>query len=292
MRSPLAAAMAALLGLSLSSALPVAASTTRSATQQFTLGANTPRAATFEMTARGTVTIEPDGSVSEATLDMPRETRKAYLEAIRAWTFRPVVIDGRPVRAVAHFMIEATAKPMEGAPDRVQLGFDNVWFLDPPEGKASVGERSARNELSPPRYPQRAADYGYGAEVRLLVKLDDSGRVIDAGVIGLALGVSSIQGVGRAETFARQFAESSVSAAKSWVIRDPASIEAGAAIVPVVFSRSREAGGSWQPRIPLDVTPLPWMVAASGKAVAFTPGGEASSSRFKLVEDVTGATIN
>lgn len=291
MRSILTVAIAAMLGLP---AVPATASAAEgdAPEQRFTIGESTPRAATFEMTARGTVTIEPDGRVSAATLDMPRETRQIYLDAIRRWTFQPVVVDGQPARVLAHFMIEATARPVEGSKDQMQLGFDNVWFLDPPTAESGGEPRSASSSLTPPRYPQRAAVAGYGGTVDVLVKLDSEGRVFEAGVANLALGVSAIRQQRAAETFARLLAEAAVGAARSWTVSDPGSIEAGSAIIPVSFHPPQRPIDGWQPRIPLEVTPLPWMVAVTGQAVAFTPGGEAASSRIKPLNDISGTMIN
>lgn len=260
--------------------------------QRIAVGADTPRVASFELNARGTLTIEPDGRVSEATIDMPRETRQIYLEAIRGWTFQPVIVDGKPARVLAHFMLEATAQPLEGAKDRMQLGVGNVWFLDPPTAESRGTPQSASSNLAPPRYPSRAAEAGYGGKVEVLVKLDASGRVVEAGVARMDLGVSEVRRPATAETFARLLAEAAVGAAREWTVADPASIAAGSAIIPVVFSPPQRPHDGWQPRIPLEVTPLPWMVAPAGQAVAFTPGGEAASSRFKLAQDVAGTAIN
>lgn len=292
MNRMLAAALAATLALGAASQTGLARPSPAVLEQQITVGDATPRAASFEMTATGTVTIEPDGRVSEATIDMPRETRRIYLDAIRRWTFEPVIVDGKPARVLARFMLEATARPVEGSTDQMRLGIDNVWFLDPPAAQSGGESRSAGNNLRPPRYPRRAAEAGYGGAVDVVVKLDASGRVVEAGVARMALAVSSIQRERTAETFARLLAESAVDAAREWAVADPEAIAAGSAIIPVVFSAPQRPMDGWQPRIPLDVTPLPWMVATDGQAVAFTPGGEAASSRFKLATDVASTTIN
>ena len=291
MRLILAAAIAATLGFA---AVPTTASAagTGPDEQLVVVGEATPRTASFELNARGTVTIEPDGRVSAATLDMPRETRQIYLDAIRAWTFQPVIINGKATRVLGHFMIEATARPLAGSKDEMQLGFDNVWFLDPPTPESGGGPLGPSSRLTPPRYPERAALAGYGAEVEVLVKLDDEGRVVDAGVAGLALGVSSILRTGEAERMAKLFVRATLHAAQTWTITHPDSIKAGSAVVPVVFSPPQRPMDGWQPRIPLEVTPLPWMVAIHGQAVAFTPGGEASSSRIRSLNEISGTNIN
>lgn len=260
--------------------------------QQFALESGVRHVAMYEMTARGTLVVEPDGRVSEATLDMPRETRELYLDAIRRWTFQPVRVDGAPIRAKAHFLLAATAHPIEGRPGEMRLGVENVWFLDPPETEAVAGARAPRNDLKPPVYPSRAAQADHGAALSVLVKLDAEGRVIDAGITRFALAASEVRSTGQSNAFARQFVESTLAAARTWVIRDPSAIGAGSAIVPVVYHSPHRQPGGWQPRIPLEVTPLPWMLAAKSEAVAYTPAGEATSPRFRLVDDASAAAIN
>jgi hypothetical protein len=137
-----------------------------------------------------------------------------------------------------------------------------------------------------------AAIEGYGAEVDLLVRVDAEGRVVDVGVHALSLGVSEVRRAGRAATFAKHFAAASVQAARSWTFRDPEVLAGGVAIVPVSFMPPNRPLDGWQPRIPLDVTPLPWMVTLPGDAVAMTPDGQRPSSAFQLVDDVAGTSVN
>ena len=64
------------------------------------------------------------------------------------------------------------------------------------------------------------------------------------------------------------------------------------ATVPVTFHPPQERHGGWRPQIPLDVTPLPWMLAAQAETVTLTAGGEGSAARFELLSRVAGTTIN
>jgi hypothetical protein len=132
----------------------------------------------------------------------------------------------------------------------------------------------------------------FGAEVMLMVRVDGNGRVIDVGVHGLSLTVEDIQRRGRAVAFARQFASASMRAARGWTIRDPGVIAGGTALVPVNYTPPGYSHTGWQPRVPVEVTPLPWMTISLDRAVAMTATGEAASDSFQLVDDVAGTSVN
>jgi hypothetical protein len=290
MRTLIATACAAALLLSSPSraSSPVATLPTE---QQFTVTEGVREAQRFEMTAKGTLVVEPDGRVTEVELDMPPSTRELYREAIARWRFRPVVIDGRVVRAKAHFLLAAAGERVPGSED-VKLGIEKVWFVDPPQARPDGSAAPSGNDLKPPRYPMTAAIEGYGAEVDLLVRVDAQGAVVDVGVHALSLGVTEVRRAGRAATFAKHFAAASVQAARAWTFRDPDVLARGSAIVPVAFMPPNRPVDGWQPRIPLEVTPLPWMVTLPDNAVAMTPDGQAPSSTFKLIDDVAGTSVN
>lgn len=290
MRTMIATACAAVLMMS----SPIGASapaSTLPTEQQFSVAEGLREAQRFEMTAKGTLVVEPDGRVTEVELDMPPSTRELYREAIARWRFRPVSIDGRIVRAKAHFLLAATGERVPGSQD-VKLGIENVWFIDPPQARPARSESPPGNDLRPPRYPMTAATEGYGAEVDLLVRVDAEGRVIDVGVQGLSLGVTEIRRPGRAAAFAKHFAAASVQAARSWTFRDPEVLAHGTAIVPVSFMPPTRPHDGWQPRIPLEVTLLPWMATLPGDAVAMTPDGQSPSTAFQLIDEVAGSSVN
>jgi hypothetical protein len=259
--------------------------------QQYTIPEGPRQVQRFEMSTRGTLVVEPDGRVTDVELDMPPSTREIYRAAMSTWRFRPVEIDGRVVRAKAHFLLDATGERVPGS-DQVKLGVDNILFIDPPGRHAANGERAPRNDLRPPSYPTAPAREGFGAKVMLMVRVDAEGRVTSVGVHSLALGVDDIQQRGRAVVFAKQFASASMRAARGWTIRDPDIIASGAALVPVQYTPPGRSHAGWQPRMPVEVTLLPWMMMSLDSAVAMTPLGEAASSRFQLLDAVAGTTVN
>lgn len=287
MRRILAAALAA------SFFLPVASVRAESAGQVVSVAPEATKAERFVIQAEGTLVVEPDGTVSDVRLQMPSSTREAYSAAIARWTFEPMRVNGAAVRARANFTLKASGTAIPGT-DQMRLAVDNVWFGESEslDGGESHQHRPQGQRLAPPRYPHNVALAGYGGAIDVLVKLDSEGRVVDAGIAGIALTRSSIRNKRQAESMARQMADASVSAARSWVVGDREAIAAGSATVPVVFFPPQESFGGWKPQIPLDVTPLPWMLTAQAQAVALTPGGASSNSRFKLTTDVAGITIN
>lgn len=288
MRWIVVAAYTAALCISTSS---LAADSALPTEQQFTVAEGAREARRFEMTASGTLVVEPDGRVTEVALDMPASTRKLYREAMLRWTFRPVEIDGRVVRAKVHFLLAATGESVPGSGD-VRLGIDHVWFIDPPSTADASGEREPVNDMKPPHYPMRPAREGFGAQVDVLVRLDAQGRVVDAGVDRLFLGATQIRQPGRAAAFAKQFASASLRAAKDWIIRDPEVLAAGSAIVPVRYTPPQRSPEGWQPLIPVEVSQMPWMAVLRRDAVTMTAAGQSSSMRFQLLDDVAGTTLN
>lgn len=161
------------------------------------------------------------------------------------WRFKPVDIDGRIVRAKAHFLLEATGERLPGR-DEVKLGVENIVFIDPPSHERANGERVPRNDLRPPTYPMTPAREGLGAKVMLMVRVDAEGRVVGVGMHSLALAVDDIQHGVRAVAFAKQFASASMRAARGWTIRDPGVIASGTALVPVQYTPRGRTHSGWQ----------------------------------------------
>ncbi|WP_397607647.1 hypothetical protein [Silanimonas sp.] len=290
MRTMIATACAAVLMLS----SPIGASapaSTLPTEQQYAIPDGPRQVQRFEISTRGTLVVEPDGRVTEVELDMPASTREIYRAAMSTWRFKPVDVDGRVVRAKAHFLLDATGERLPGS-DQVKLGIENIVFIDPPSHESANGERAPRNDLRPPTYPMTPAREGYGAKVMLMVRVDAEGHVVGVGVHSLALAVDDIQHRLRAIAFARQFASASMRAARGWRFRDPGVIASGTALVPVQYTPPGRAHSGWQPRIPVEVTPLPWMTMSLEGAVAMTPLGEAASSSFQLLDDVAGTSVN
>lgn len=259
--------------------------------QVISLPAEARKAERFMTHATGSLVVETDGSVSDVKLAMASSTREIYRQAIARWVFEPMRVGGEPVRAKARFTLLASGTAIPGSDD-MRLGIDQVWFHESSSLEGEEEYRAERSRLAPPRYPADAAIAGFGGTVDVLVKLDAEGRVVDAGVAGVALSRRAVRSERQAESMARKLADASVRAARGWVLVDPEVLEIGSAIIPVTFHPPQEPIDGWKPQIPLEVTPLPWMLTVQAQAVALTPGGEPTSSRFKLVDEVAGTAVN
>lgn len=263
-------------------------------TQRFTLP-EARKAERFTVLTRGTLVVEPDGRVTEVEVDMDAATRAVYVAAIEKWRLNPVQIDGRVVRAKAHFQLQgfATTIPDTG---KVQLGIERVWFVDPPENARAARGLSAG--MIAPKFPMRAIDARYGAHVEVLLVLDPEGHVLSAGVTQLSLVTEGVTQRSRAERVAQDFADATLVAARKWQIQpDPNAPplqgpETRTVRVPVTYTPPQRTTDGWQPLVPVEVTRPTWMLVAESEAVALTPGGQAPSSRFQLVDDVSGQILN
>jgi hypothetical protein len=171
----------------------------------------------FEAEARGTLTIEPDGRVSEVSLSeaLKPPLRALYEDAIRAWTFQPVEVDGQVVRALGHMRLDLYMEIRGSA--LVSAGITKVDFVDPPSG--ATGPRPGERRLTPPRYPPSLAARGMGGRVELLVETDAAGRVTRVATRG---GVLHARAEGAEPGAVRrafaELAEASERAAKRWTV--------------------------------------------------------------------------
>lgn len=255
-------------------------------------GADALRSMRVEIEASGTLVIEPDGRVSEVNLKMKPALHEDYQRAIKAWTFEPVQIDGRIVRAEAHFELTGFGQLNDGSSE-IQFGVENVTFIDPPQAHLADSVSASGKALPPPSYPALAAEAGLGASVMLLLQIAEDGSVADAGILSLSLEAWQVESRRQAENFARSFAERTLRAARNWSFAGhPAVTPGDCVMVPVNFVSPRRPSHGLQPQIPIAVTPLPWMHAAQQEAIAMTAFGTAHSTRFQLVNDVAGTTIN
>jgi hypothetical protein len=277
--------------LLMAAAAPAMASDSPSPKQVISLPSDVREATRFVITSEGSLVVEPDGRVSNVKLDMPSSTREAYRQAISRWTFEPMRVNGEPVRAEARFTLSANGTAIPGT-DQMQLAIENVWFRESTSLEGGEEHRPERARTHPPRYPSQAALAGYGGTVYVIVQLNGEGEVLEAGAASVSLSRSSIRNERQAESMARLLVNASVSAAREWVVADPDAIASGAAVIPVTFHPPQQSFGGWKPQIPLEVTPLPWMLTLQSEAAVLTAGGESSASRFKLVDDVAGSAVN
>jgi hypothetical protein len=249
----------------------------------------------LEMNADGEVQIAVDGSVSDYRLRSALTPAVAALvdRNVRQWHFEPIIVDGNAVVAKTAVHIGLNAELIDGK-DNYRLRVTAVQFGQP--------QRNAKTRA--PRYPIQAVEVHLGAKVLLAVRLDETGRVIDAQAYQTSLDARP-RSDSEAEFWRRLFERASVAAAKDWRYDMTETINGkpiGAnAIVPIVFN-VREVGtpepapGHWKAYLPGPVRPAPWMteqaIADSGDLSAVGDGQAlALDSRFHLRDDVIGKAL-
>jgi hypothetical protein len=232
----------------------------------------------------GTLTIEPDGRVSAVELPegLQPPLRGLYEDAIKRWTFQPVEVDGRVVRALGHMDLDLY---IEFRGDSlVAAGIDRVDFIDPPKPEATGLPEGV--EMRAPRYPQSLAARGIGGRVLLQLETDAEGRVLRAGTREGAL-YARADGA-EAASIRRAFgelAEASERAAKHWVMPNCG----GRCTVPITYTMNPSRKPVfWQPVVTVAHVPAPWVLEGDAPP-ALSAGGVAPSTQLRPlmpVEDV------
>lgn len=241
-----------------------------------------PRTDRLEADARGTLIIEPDGRVSEVTLPdaLEEPLRGLFADAIKAWTFEPVTVDGQVVRAVAHMDLDLYIT-VRGK-DLVGAGIERVVFIDPPAvGEAAASERAS---MRPPRFPESLAARGIGGRVLLKVQTDAAGRVERVATRDGALFVLRERTTEREIQRAfNQLAETSERAVSRWVMPNcPDSC-----LVPIHFTIANKF---WRPVLNVAHTPPAWVFEGDAPKT-LTAGGGLPSQRFRLITPFEGIEL-
>lgn len=238
----------------------------------------------FVADARGQIEIGPDGTVLDAELSSDLgEVKKDVLAQIRQWRFEPIIEEGRPVIAIAQLRVKLIAAT-ERASKQTRLGFLDVRFADPPKM-----EREARREhlrrMTPPRYPVDALRDNVGADLQLLLEVDEQGKVINAGVEQALLTFAGSPSQRSAERHLKRISAAAIESARQWQI--PMADGAGRVRVPVSF---QFGNGAWRRALPMEVSREPWMVLDKEARVSvIDEAGDLASNRFRLTTELPAA---
>lgn len=132
-------------------------------------------AETLRANGSGELIINTEGKV--VSLDFATsfgDQIDAVLEQrIGAWRFEPIVENGKPVQARAHFQLSLQA---DFAQDRMgELRITDIDFVNPPMKDVPPFAEG----VVPPRYPPQMLRDRLGAEVILQIKIDESGKVLE-----------------------------------------------------------------------------------------------------------------
>ncbi|TNJ33059.1 energy transducer TonB [Arenimonas terrae] len=234
----------------------------------------------------GELTIDAEGRVVDLSLDRKKlgdEVMQGFEQQIRTWRFEPIVEDGRPVRAKAYMSLRLLAIRQPGV-DGIRLAFESVRFRDPPAGDEGVDE-AISDSLAPPRYPTPQVKQGIGAQVVLMLRLDEQGRVAEVATESVDLFGNDVGR--RPGQHAASFQQASEKAAAEWRIPR---FSGQVVSVPVRYSTMSARGERWMRTrsVPVDVPAWVELERSSAGVVSLGPDGSRSSERWKLLTSLDG----
>lgn len=247
------------------------------------------------MQLKGTVDIEPDGSVSAQALDdvekIPEVVVGLVQETVSRLRFAPLRVDGQPVQARARMELSVVAKPVGDGRSRLSVVRATFDELD-----LESTTRLRGDGLVPPRYPVDAMRMNGQGIVQVIVKIGPDGKVIDAIVEQVDL--TSLGSEGKMAHIRRVLGDAAIEAARKWTFRPPTTGElAGLPYwslrVPTEFNLGYNPKtvpyGGWKSYIPGPRQQAPWITDENAQGTAGATGGaHLSPSRFRLLTPLPG----
>jgi len=257
----------------------------------------------------GTIVIEKDGTVGDYTpsTQVVEQMRPVLDKYIRAWRFKPVLVDGVAVRAQAPVRITLAAA-QAGKDFNVRI--DNVVFPSPagtpdPEGASNSGRVGfLAPKLTPPRYPAWLARAGVGGRVLLGLRFNPDGSVKD--VVAVQSMLFDVKGRDRILAQAIKVMEdSALRAARDWTVQlrvkdgvapTPSELSAMTTVEYVMdFQKDHPVeAGTWRSVSRTPKREMPWLQGEKDRqdvGVADVRNGEMMpiTSNLQLVTPMGGA---
>lgn len=141
------------------------------------------------MLVTGDITVTADGSVAGYTLDkqdkIPADVVGLIGSAAPKWRFEPVMREGHAVAAHAHMSLRLVARRESPDAPTYIVRIAGATFGEENGG----GETVAYAKRSPPSYPSNAIASGVQGTVYLMLRIGHDGKVVDADVEQVNLGV-------------------------------------------------------------------------------------------------------
>jgi TonB family protein len=220
------------------------------------------------MQVDGSIVIDPQGQVSEFTIDTPLldKMRVALDRTVRTWRFEPVIVDGAPrtARAKMRVILSALAQG-----DNYQVKIDNVVF----PGVSGTDNTApplppliTAKSLQPPRYPPALVFAGVSGTVLLAVKVGADGQV--AQVMAVQSALLDVKGDKSTLSKAVQmFEQSAIGVAKTWRFNvgskeGPLSARDMTVTVPITYmveGKKPVAPGTWRTEVRAPPRPIEWL---------------------------------
>lgn len=215
------------------------------------------------MLVKGTIETNADGSVESLVVDQSEKFPAGLIDfvqkQVKDWKFEPIMVDGKARRARSPVSLRVVARKMDD--DNYSIAIRNANF-DGEQPKE--GETLTSKQLTPPRYPATVARSGASGTAYVVVKVDPSGRVIDAVIEQVNL--RTIGTPKEMESWRSSLADAAVRGARNWTFIPPvagerADDEFWSARVPVEFlmnDKQLYAYGKWELYIPGPRQSIPW----------------------------------
>jgi hypothetical protein len=216
------------------------------------------------MLLTGKIVVAPDGSVRSYAVDnaekLPPAVTSLIANNVPKWTFKPTLLDGKPVAAEAAMSFRVVAKPL--GDDKFSINISGADF-----GHGKPGESISYKHRVNPGYPSEAAHSGVSGTVYLLLRVGRHGQVVDA--VAEQVNMTVLGSDAELERWRQALANSALRAAKQWTFNPPTSgkdldAEYWVARVPVNYNLRRfgesssDEYGQWQSYVPGPRQPVPW----------------------------------
>lgn len=216
----------------------------------------------------GSIVLAQDGTVQAAVVDTPEKYGQPIADLVHKaalqWRFQPVLRDGAPVVAKSsmHVRVVLSRTPDGNYSARIK----GATFGDSKVGSTDTVRGAEINKKIPPKYPEAAIRGRVQGTVYLALRVDRSGRVVDAVAEQVNLRNNGPDRVVR--KFREVLAESALKVARQWRYEIPttgplATQESWTVHVPVNYAlasaNAPQPDRTWVSYIPGPFTPAPWV---------------------------------
>jgi len=208
----------------------------------------------------GAVAIDQEGHLTHVTIDKRDALSPGVIELVETassqWMFKPVVVDGRAMRAKGPMTLRVVARKVDEGHYQVQIRSATFGSEDAGAGVASL-------KMDPPAYPEAAFRMGLAGTVYLLVRIGRDGKVED--VIAEQTNLKTVASEHEMKALRAMLERASVGAARKWKFTPPTAgpeVDATHWVVRVPVSYRLDAAkpkyGTWESYIPGPRAIVPW----------------------------------
>lgn len=216
----------------------------------------------------GAIVLAQDGTVQTAVVDGADKYGQPIVDMVRKaalqWRFQPVLRDGVPVLAKSSMHVRGVLKKM---PDgNYSARIKGATFGDSSTASTDSVRRAEINKKIPPKYPEAAIRGHVQGTVYLALRVDRSGRVVDA--VAEQVNLSNTGSDHLLKKYRAMLAESALKVAHQWRYEIPttgplARQDSWTVHAPVNYYLNRlnapQPDRTWTSYVPGPYTPAPWV---------------------------------